>query len=173
MDYSEEQRLQSMIALIAFFTGATFAFGAVTYALYDEWQKGNDITTFFWLPVFLLAVEGAAYFFTFRSVLETSIGPEGFSYRFAPIVRKKKTISFENIESWRVRRLRNFRDAGGVGYRKRLIKRRTAFAMGGNDCIEINLRSGAQFLFSTNNPEMLASAMKKYISTKEITLSQS
>lgn len=168
MDYSEEQKIESTVALIVFLFIAFVSFGGACFLVFNTMQTGGDFNSIIWLPPIIFMLEVGLYFFIFNSVLETEVNKEGFVYRYFPITPKRKTIPFNTIVSWKVEEFSFFKRPKKVGFDKSIVRNKITYNMSGNSLLEIVTNDGKTFVFSTNNPYNLAVAIKKHIPTKEI-----
>lgn len=168
MDYSEEQRIRSPFVFIVFTISTIVAFAGVIMGMYQNNAEGDELYTIIWVPLLLVLIETLVFFLLFRTTLETNVSGSGFTFRYFPFIRSAKTISFNAIKEWRIRKLRSVREFGGYGYKRRAFSKRTGLIMGGDDALELNLNDGSVIVVSTANAYMLASAMKKYAAEKEI-----
>lgn len=168
MDYSEEQRIRSPFVFIVFTISTIVAFAGVIMGMYQNNAEGQELYTIILLPFILVLIEALVFYLLFRTTLETSVTSAGFTFRYFPFIRSAKTIAFNTISGWKMRKLRSMREFGGYGYKRRAFSKRTGLVMGSDDALELNLTDGSVFVISTANAYMLASAIKKYAGEKEI-----
>jgi hypothetical protein len=168
MDYSEEQKISSPVVLIIFCIGALIALASVALAMYTGYERGENMQPMILVMLVIVVIEAVVYYMVFQMPLQTSIDADGFSYRYFPYVRTKKTIAFNDIQGWKIRKIKSIWEFGGYGYKKYLFSKKIGLIMGGDDVIELRLDSKKIFVFSTHNVYMISSAMKKYISEKEL-----
>ncbi len=109
----------------------------------------------------ILGVEVAVVLLISVSKLETLINSEGIHYRYPPLLRKWKIISYEEIAEYKVRKYKPLREYGGWGYRKRKFKSGTAYNVYGNVGLQLKLKNGKKILLGTQRQGAIEYAMKK------------
>ena len=107
--------------------------------------------------------------FIFSSNLQTRIDEIGIHYKFWPIQRVKKSISWSNIKRCSVRKYSPIWEYGGWGLRG-FIKLKV-FGMGkngmalnvsGNMGIQIEFIDGNKLLIGTQRPDQVSEVLKRY-----------
>ena len=102
-----------------------------------------------------------AFVLIFILRLETTVYPDGISYRMWPLMRKFREIKASDIKHWEVKKYNPIRDYGGWGIRKGFGKKGIAFNISGNVGALFELNSGKKIMIGTRKPEELRSALNR------------
>lgn len=95
--------------------------------------------------------------------LETEVNSLGVTYRFFPIIRKPRTIPWNEITQAEVRKYQPIREYGGWGLKGLLTNK--AVSISGNKGLQLHLASGRKLLIGTQKPKELE-AVLAYLKAK-------
>jgi hypothetical protein len=100
--------------------------------------------------------------------LELRIDKEGIHYRFVPIKNNWQVVKKEEIADYSLEKRFRFLDTAGFGHhRNRLAKTRSYRIRGGNHLV-LKFHNGEKLLFGTQNLSGIEWAMKRLMSTNEM-----
>lgn len=168
MDYKEEQRIKSPLVLGLVLFSAALAVTGAGFFVYAMVQEGESIYKIISMPLFVLLAFSVAYYLVFLTTLETDVSREGFGYRYAPILRRRKVIAFHDVVHWQIKKTKHFNDLDGFGYKKAVFSRKSGYIMHTNNQVEFTLKDGSAKVFSIDNTEMMRMRLRKYFAEKEI-----
>ena len=94
--------------------------------------------------------------------LETEINEQGIHYRFFPLIRTFKSISFDELQEPSVRKYRPIVEYGGWGFRIGLRGTGKALNMSGNQGLQLVFKDGKRLLIGTQEPEALREALASF-----------
>jgi hypothetical protein len=98
------------------------------------------------------------------SKLETAISDEGISYRFFPFHKRKKTITWSDIEKAYVRKYKPIAEYGGWGLRLGFFGSGKAVNVSGNMGLQLIFRNGKKLLIGTkrsNEVQLILQQLKE------------
>lgn len=166
--YSEEQSFRQsfypwiMLVTIIFVIGG---FGIGFYQqLYlgkpygDEPMSDNGLIL---SSIFTFLVMSAAFIFILSAKLTTEIWSDGIRYKFPPLVPRMRHIPISDMVSAEVEKYRPIVEFGGWGWRRKLLRRKTAYNVSGRIGIRVTKKDGYQILFGTRHEEEMKRAVKK------------
>jgi hypothetical protein len=136
--------------------------------MYKEYSEGNDIRELQFALLLVIVIELLVFLLIFRMPLDIAAGSGGMEISYRPYVRKKKEVSWQEITSWKIRKINAIGDFGGWGYRRSFRGKKTGYIMGSAKGIELQLQHGEVLVISSENVEMLARVCRKYAGEKEI-----
>lgn len=168
MDFKEEQKLNSKFAIIIFFSAMLVTLTGMVINSKAMMAEAENFYSMIWFLIAFVVIIGIVFIMMFRLTLETEVDRIGFSFRYFPFVRNKKTIDFNDMESWELKSKKNWAERMTFGYKNNRFRKLTSFMMGGNDYVEIKTGRGNIYWFSTDEAYALSSSMRKYCSEKEI-----
>lgn len=151
--FSETQRFRSWWIWVVILLG--IAFPVVILLVTNVGESEHQIIPVvlsFLLPLFIVAL-------LLSMKLETTITPEGISYRFAPIHRRFRTIPFSELESAQVRKY-HFIEYGGYGIRYTFGDGK-AYNVAGNMGIQLVFKTGKKLLIGTQKADEAAVVLEK------------
>lgn len=167
MDFSEEQKINSQLMLILFLAITLITTFGAGISVYDTYKETGSVVEIIWVPVFMMVVMALVYYMIFQSTLETRSDNEGFSYRYPPSIRKTKIIPWGEIISWEIRHVKSIFEFGGFGYHRDLFRKKITIILGRKDVVFFIDAAGKSYIFSTDDPYNLTSALRKRIPEKE------
>lgn len=174
--FKEEQSLSSSPQMWIMYLTFLVSVGITGYGLYQqlllEKPWGNHPTSNTHMEIVFAAIlifMGALVFFMHRLKLLTQIDETSISIRFAPLQRKPRVITKEEISRYEIRKYRPIIEYGGWGLRTRrdsiISYRRRHFGIAynvkGNMGLQLYLTNGKKILIGTQNPTGIERAMKK------------
>lgn len=166
MEFQEEQRISVMWMRILFLI---IIIGSLAGVLLGGMNSGHEPQISDYLgAVFCVAIVSLVYYMVFYTTLKTSVSMMGFAYEYFPFVWREKTITKEMIKSWQMQTMKSGFQYGGYGIKQSYFPKKTAFMMGSRNAVEFKLHDGKTLIFTTNNPEQLQLALRKYFSQTEI-----
>ena len=98
--------------------------------------------------------------------LETVIDERGIFYRFGPIHRKRKSVSWDALDRCYVRKYKPLSEYGGWGYKMGLSG--SALNVKGNQGIQLKFKSGKKLLIGTQKPEDAQSVINRYFKNERV-----
>lgn len=107
-----------------------------------------------WLILLAIGIGLPAFFYSLTLIVEVT--GDRILIRYAPVLRR--TIHFEEIESYAVRTYSPIWEYGGWGIRGWGHGKR-AYNVSGNRGVDIKLRDGNEILIGSQQPEKLAQAL--------------
>ena len=107
----------------------------------------------------VLAVTAVIMGLIFFSSLRTEVSNEGVFYRMHPFQRKPRHHSWQEIESWEVRKYRPIGEYGGYGIR--FGSKGKAYNVKGQMGLQLILKNGKRILIGTQRPDMLRETLKR------------
>jgi hypothetical protein len=159
--FSERQQFRQTWLIIFFLVLNAFFVSVVVVQVVFGHPVGNnpasDTMLIVMAALFLLL---SGFMLTLR--LESRIDATGVHYRFFPLQRAMKTITWDRISEARVRAYSPLAEYGGWGIRVSLSGNGTAFNVSGNQGLQLTYDNGKKFLIGTQIPEELASAVEKF-----------
>ena len=133
------------------------------YGIYEQIIIGNPIGEkplsddgLIWFTV-LIGVGLPVLFYNIR--LKTRVSEEGIHYQFFPIHLKERTISFDDIESFKARKYSPLKEFGGWGIRFGFEGK--AYNVSGEEGLQLVLKNERKVLFGSQKAKELEKAMKK------------
>jgi hypothetical protein len=166
--FSEEQQFRHSIFIWILVIPLLITLVLMVKAIYVEQGINNSLTENMSpqagaviASIFTFVVVGIAFTIMFKSKLTTEISNEGIKYRFVPFVNREKLILHQDIEKIEVGKYRPITEFGGWGVRRRLISRKTAYNISGNQGMRIWLKNGQQILIGTQKASELKLAVEK------------
>lgn len=168
MDHIEEQQLQSKFLLIIFFVCAISVIAGMLSAMHNNTMEGGSFLNMIWLCIILFSILGTMFYFMFHMKLLIEVDKNGFHYSYSPIIRRKKVIDYNDMISWQLKSIQDFKERMNIGYKKNTFSKKTSFMMGSNEYLEIITKTHHTYIFSTANYYSLISALRKYCSQKEL-----
>jgi hypothetical protein len=109
---------------------------------------------------FVLALPILIFLFIRSIALNTRVDSRGVSWRFAPLHRKERHLSWKEIATAQVFRYHPIRDYGGWGYR--VGRAGKAYSVSGSFGLEITLHKGTKLLIGTQKPDELKSLLQLF-----------
>lgn len=168
--YKEEQKLNSKLVAVVLVASALVVLAGISMMFWQGASLGNDELLKMMFPVIavVIIVMILVYFLIFKTTLEINIDANGITYRYFPFVPRSKTITYDTINSWQQRRIKNMFDYGGYGYQKDIFQKKTGFILQGKEIFELRLSNGNKIAFTAADKTMMLAAMKKYLPNKQI-----
>lgn len=154
-----------IIPIYLFLAGFPLLAGYKWFILGENWgnvgPKDWDgiLTILILFPLILVLL------FLFR--LHTIVDERGILYKFHPINKNLKLISWSEIKNCAVKQYRPFIEFGGWGYR-RGWKGTKAMTIKGNQGIQLELKSGGKLLIGTQKPREAEQVIRKYFKNEGI-----
>lgn len=105
-------------------------------------------------------------FFFLTIKLATTIDETGVHYRFAPVHRKMRDISWSEIEKAYTRTYSPIKEYGGWGIRSGIAKIGKAYNISGNKGLQLELKDGKKILIGTNRPGEIDQVLKTLVQKK-------
>lgn len=166
MDYREEQKISVSWLRWMFIISSAFT---ILILLAAQLKSGEAEEAYIGMLI-IVSVMALSYTLVFLTTLITSCDAGGWHYTYWPFVWKQKTLSYAEIASWKMIRIRDLLSYGGYGYRiKRLGKYRSVgFIMGGKDVVEFIAVDGKKYAFTTQHPDDIQKALRKHAAQKEL-----
>jgi hypothetical protein len=165
--YQEEQRFDQGWFRLIMIGSWTLTTGLMGYGMYQQlilkkpWgDNPSSDAVLIAISAGVLVVMSAALILSFRMRLITEVTPDGFRFRFPPIIRRMRTITKGEIGSWEVRKYSAVFEYGGWGYR-RSLRKGISYNTGGDMGLQLRLKSGKKILFGTRRPNVLLDAMTR------------
>lgn len=114
-----------------------------------------------WSGILSLVLLGAIFIFILSGTLVTEIWTDGIRYKFPPLLPKMKQIPLSDIVSAEVTKYNPIGEFGGWGWRKRMLKRKTAYNISGSIGVRVLKKDGSLILFGTIHKEEMQRAVGK------------
>ena len=172
--FSERQRFNQPLILIAVIGGLGSALGLVGYGLFSQLLTGepwgdNPMSDTGLIFTFLMVL-GVAVFvggLLFSLVLITEVRQDGIRFRFPPLINKWKTLKKEDIKSYNVRKYSPIWEYGGWGIRVSMGKGK-AYNVRGNIGMQLVMKDGKAILLGTQKGSDFNTAMNKIMNADRI-----
>jgi hypothetical protein len=134
--------------------------GSIVLAFGNLFVSGQNTgeNTFGFVLSLIVGVPALYILFTIR--LETEIDAHGITYRFFPIQRSLKFITWDDIDSAEVRRYRPLLEYGGWGLRHS-FRNGKAYNIKGKDGLQLVMKDGKKILLGTQRPDDITSFLSK------------
>lgn len=166
--YKEEQKFDQWWFRLLMFFSVVPVFVIFGVGLYQQLVLkkpfGNNPTSDTGLiltAIFVTLIVIGVTWLTFSMKLITEITDKGLTYRFPPLILKKKVIPKETIESFEVRKYNPIGEYGGWGIKGGGFKRGKAYNVKGNIGLQLVLKNGKKVLFGTQRSDAIKAAMDK------------
>jgi len=114
-----------------------------------------------WSSMVSLLVLGGVFIFILSGNLITEIWTDGIRYKFPPLLRKQRHIPLSEIVSAEVAKYNPIGEFGGWGWRKKVLKRKTAYNISGSMGVRVLKKDGSMVLFGTVHKEEMQKAVAK------------
>jgi len=152
MAYYEEQKLSEWITvplsmLFLYNLIKAILAGKIVFIL---------ITLLFVIPLIILL-----WFFKMKTLVDANV------MRITMIPFVKRSIAYDEIKSWHIKKYRPILDYGGWGVRIGLRHSR-AYNMRGNIGIQLILINNEKIIIGTQEPDEFSDALRKHIPDKEL-----
>ena len=149
--------------------------------IYLRQDHSMETTTFaypaadvkFYLVMLIIFAAASVQTFIFsRLKLLIEVREEGIFFKYPPLIRKWKSLSFENIQSYAIREYRPRLEFSGHGIprRKHRIRRRkwgVAYTAYGKTGLQLVLKDGEKILIGTQRATSLVHTLDKRIKEKQ------
>lgn len=112
-----------------------------------------------WSSIISFVVVSTVFIFLLNGSLVTEIWSDGIRYKFPPLIWRMRHIPIAEIAEIKVEKYRPVIEFGGWGWRKRFLKRKTAFTIRGRIGVRVTLKKGNQILFGTQKQEEMKRAV--------------
>ena len=166
--YKEEQSFRQSFIPLIFLAIGLFMIVGFSYGFYQQLYLGKpygDEPTsdngLIWSSIFSFFVMSAAFIFILSAKLTTEIWSDGIRYKFPPLVPKIRFIPVSEIVSVNVEKYRPIIEFGGWGWRRRMLRRKTAYNVSGKIGIRVMKQDGRMILFGTHQEEEMKRAVKR------------
>ncbi|MFI5171474.1 MAG: hypothetical protein ACHQFW_03745 [Chitinophagales bacterium] len=167
MDFSEKQQFNKVFVFII----TLFVFGSIAVGVGVGISQSSEMANeqFLWITITAgLIIFFALFFFIFKAELEIGVDRYGFSFKYFPFVPKLVQLDFNEMESWRIAERKLISLKTKSGYNKDIFRKRTSIVLGGRDYIEMIMKNGKTYIFSTKDNYGLSSVMRKFAAAKEL-----
>ncbi len=173
--FKEEQRFSQSPMMWILYTVFLVSVLPIVIGMYQQFVLGkpwgdepmsdkNLIFTF----IFIFILMGALLILFGRVKLQVRIDEDGIHYRFPFFVIREKTIPFESIEHYEIRKYKPILDYGGWGYKqgfhrkfKRINKWGNGMTVRGKIGLQLYFKDGGRLLIGTQHGEAIRRAMDK------------
>ena len=159
--FKEESRLNPIFLWLYVLVGVFPMIFILFYPQYAQENNVYDDKAYSFVSVmipFILIIVG---FFMFSTKLKLEIRESTLRFKCFPFILNWKVVDPQNIKEWQVKKINPILYAGGWGYRRRFFQRKVAMIMKGKKGLEIKLKNGKTYFFSSSKPESLDREMKK------------
>ncbi len=129
-------------------------------------QEGDRITMIWTMAIFLLFMVGT-YYLVFEIPAFTRITQRGIEIKYRPWIWNWKVIAWHDIKSVEKENVDPLGDFGGWGYRFTFQGKR-GIIMGNADAVKIDLKSGKQFVVTTNRKAELLRIVSQFLNEDEL-----
>jgi len=89
------------------------------------------------------------------SKLSITIDGKSITYLYRPFMRRSKSIHWDEIQSYEVRKYSAVSEFGGYGYRKLPKADTVCLNVTGNQCLDMKLENGKRLILGTQKSEEL------------------
>ena len=166
--YKEEQSFRQSFVPWVMLASILLLIGVFGFAFYQQLYLGkpygdNPMSNngLIWSSIISFIVVSAVFVFILSANLITEIWTDGIRFRFPPLIRKLKHIPLTEIVSAEVGRYNPIIEFGGWGWRKRLLKRKTAYNTSGRIGIRVIKKNGSQVMFGTHKQDEMKRAVTR------------
>ena len=166
--YKEEQSFRQSFVPWLMLPAFLFTLIMFIVGLYQQIYLGKPLGNnpmsnngLIWSGILTLALLGAVFIFVLSSKLLTEIWTDGIRYKFPPLLRKLRHIPLSEIATAEVTKYNPIGEFGGWGWRKRLLKRKTAYNISGSIGVRIVKKDGSVIIFGTVHKEEMQRAVAK------------
>jgi hypothetical protein len=113
--------------------------------------------------IFSFVLMSGIFIFILSAKLTTEIWSDGIRYKFPPLVLKMRFIPVSDMVSAEVEKYRPILEFGGWGWRKKLLRRKTAYNVSGRIGIRVIKKDGSTVMFGTRQEEEMKRAVKRML----------
>jgi len=132
-----------------------------------QYSYGNSTITPYDIAVGCMLPLLIILFFT-TIKLHTTVDQAGIHYRFAPVRRKMRDISWSEVEKAYTRTYSPIKEYGGWGIRSGIAKTGKAYNVSGDKGLQLELKNGQKILIGTNRPGEIDQLLKALVQQKVI-----
>jgi hypothetical protein len=171
--FKEEQKLAPYKILIILVLIIIVFLVILTIALQEDAVSNSDDNSLHSLLTASLIVIPILFLITILKLsmqLIVEIREEGICYKYKPVIKHFRTISFNSIKKYEIRKYRPGIEYRGWGIRDRGPRRKIrkngiAYTAKGNMGLQLYLKDGKKVLIGTQRSEALLSAMDRAFKT--------
>lgn len=157
--FRESQRFRQLWIWLIMGGSTAITILAVVIDLFTNSGGGFSWESLIGMGIAMVTMVGSLMLFASTS-LQTEVRHDGWYYRFWPFRRKYKSIKWEDVERFEIKKYKPIGDFGGWGYRKGIFGKGDAFSIQGNIGLQLFLKNGKKTLFGTQSPEELQIALE-------------
>lgn len=144
-----------------------FAIGLVFFPIYLAIEsKGLDTVSSKFSVLIPLLIVLLVLVFLYGMRLETEMDEKGIHFKFFPLRRNFKTITWTEVDKCFIRRYNPIMEYGGWGYRG-IDRKNRAYNVKGNEGIQIWLKSGEKILIGTQKTAEAQQTINRYFRKDE------
>lgn len=159
--FKEEQQFRQWWYIVVILLSVTPLIGMGIYVLIQQGIKGIPVgdkpgPTWLSAPMILTAI--GLLWMSYVMKLEVWIDQAGIHYRFFPMIRKERIITFAEIKKYEIRKYSPIIDYGGWGTKKSL-RWGKAYNVSGDNGLQLYLNNGKKVLFGTQKPQAMIYAI--------------
>lgn len=166
--YREEQSFRQSFVPWIILPAWLLTFFMFAYGMYQQFYLGKPFgdnpmsnNGLIWSGILSVSLVSAVFILLLSANLVTEVWTDGLRYKFPPLVPKLKYIPLTDIVSAEVEKYNPIAEFGGWGWRKKLIRKKTAYNVSGNIGLRITKKDGYQILFGTRKQEEMKRAIEK------------
>jgi len=163
IEYKEKQRFRSwdVYLLLGFFFVGLIYRAVGSFAGWWEASPSNSVAAYL---LFATLVGGLmAYYYSIRFF--TVINEKGIKFQFYPLHRKKRKISWEEVEDCRVVKVSP--QAALTGWAVGFLEEKRFSVTGRRSGLALDLKDGEHVFIGTRDPESVKKVVKKILKKKE------
>lgn len=169
MQYSEKHYISDWGIKLLFLVSAFTVFSLLMFTIASEYKAGSDETTeVIIVSIIAMIIEVLVYLLIFNTALQIHIDNMGIHYKYRPFIWNEKTLSYAEITQWKKRKISPLGEFLGWGYRKNNRKKTTGLVLKDGQGFEFIKSDGTTLIMTSENAEMMAIALRKFASEKEI-----
>ncbi len=169
MEYSEKHYINDLGIKMLFLISAFTVFSLLIFTIASEYKAGSDETTeLIIVSIIAMVIEVLVFLLIFKTPLQIQIDSIGIHYKYRPFIWNEKTLTYPEITQWKKRKVSPFGEFYGWGYRKNDHKKITGLVLKDGQGFEFFKSDGSKLIMTSENAEMMAIAIRKFASEKEI-----
>ena len=169
MEYSEKHYINDLGIKMLFLISAFTVFSILIFTIASEYKAGSDETSeLIIVAIIAMVIEVLVFLLIFKTPLQIQIDSIGIHYKYRPFIWNEKTLTYSEITQWKNRKISPFGEFNGWGYRKSVRKKMTGLVLKDGHGFEFLKRDNTSLVITSKNAEMMAIAIRKFASEKEI-----
>jgi len=165
--YKEEQSFRQSFIPWIFLAVGVFMIVGFSIGFYQQLYLGKPYGDepmsnkgLIWSSIVSFVAISTTFIFILSAKLTTEIWSDGIRCKFPPLVSKFRNIPISDISSAVVEKYRPIVEFGGWGWRRRMLRRKTAYDLKGRIGIRVLKQDGRMILFGTHLEEEMKRPVK-------------